>query len=93
MKRFYIILLFVIVVFRSHSQELKPPEIDLQLFIEKIFASQEQDVNYNDLYETLLQFYSNPIDLNKTNREELRNLFILNELQLSSFFDYINENG
>lgn len=86
---------FIILLFVSYSQaqEMKQPEVDVQLFIEKIFATQEQDVNYDDLYETLLQFYTNPIDLNKTNTEELRNLFILSELQLSSFSNYINKNG
>ena len=75
------------------AQEIKTPPIDLQLFIEDLFAAQDIDSNYGDLYETLLQYYTNPLDLNRTNLEELRSLYILNESQLNAFAHYREKTG
>ncbi|QSE96951.1 ComEA family DNA-binding protein [Fulvivirga lutea] len=75
------------------AQEFNRPDIDLERFIEEIFAVQNGDVSSEELFETLLLFYSDPINLNNTSEEELRSLFILNESQIQSFFNYTAKNG
>lgn len=76
-----------------HAQYIKRPEIDLERFIEEIFAIQSGDVSSEELFEQLLLIYSNPINLNNTNEEELRSLFILSENQLHNFDNYIKQHG
>ncbi|WP_020530241.1 hypothetical protein [Flexithrix dorotheae] len=56
-------------------------------------ASQQEDGNFEDIYGAMLDFYKNPIDLNKTTREELSSLFILSEIQIKSFFHHIEKYG
>lgn len=69
------------------------PDIDLESFAERRFQMQDEDINYEDLYESLLLYYTNPINLNKTNRTELGSLYILNPIQLNSFFSYLEKHG
>ena len=78
---------------KAIAQTPPTPEIDLQRFVEEIFAVQDLDVNYEDLYESLFLLYTNPINLNHTDKETLRSLFVLSEIQINSFFAYIEKNG
>src|SRR5690606_23300571 len=56
--------------------------------VEEIFAIQEEEINYDELYENLLQVYLNPININKSNAEELQALYLLNPMQINSLLDY-----
>lgn len=89
------ILTFFIAFFSSlaFSQEVPRPEIDLDEFIQKLSATQQDDVNYEDLYESLLQFYLNPLDVNKATGSELRNLNLLSEIQVNNLISHIQNSG
>ena len=43
---------------------------------------------YEDLYETLLQYYQTPLNLNTASREELRALLLLSESQISALLQH-----
>lgn len=75
------------------SQSRLQKDLDIEQFIEEVFAVQNGDVSSEELYETLLLFYSNPINLNNTNKDELRSLFILSDSQINNLITYIEENG
>lgn len=92
MKRI-VLFLTILISISAVAQEPTQPEIDLERFIDEVFAVQNGDVSSEELFETLLLFYSNPINLNNTNPDELRSIFILSEAQITSFFDYLNKNG
>ena len=72
-----------------------PPmqEIDLETFIEDLFAIQDDDLLYEDLYETLYQLYSNPIDINAASFEELSSLYSLSPGQVENIISYRRLNG
>ncbi len=70
------------------AQAVPQPVIDLDEFIQRLAATQQDDNNYEDLYEALLQFYLNPLDINKASADELRNLFVLSEIQINSLMDH-----
>lgn len=87
------ILLFIgfLVIFFSFSgtaQTYRKGEINLENFVEELFGIQRTDDNYEDLYESLLQVFLNPINLNKTGPEELKSIYILSPIQINSFFEY-----
>nr|WP_255710128.1 helix-hairpin-helix domain-containing protein [Pontibacter harenae] len=64
------------------------------MFVQELFAQQEdENVPYEDFYETLFQYYQRPLDLNNTTPEELASLFIISRPQITSLFNYMQENG
>jgi hypothetical protein len=76
-----------------HSQDYKKKDIDLERLVDEIYAVQDLDLNYEDLYENLAQLLATPLDLNLVNEEQLRSLYVLNEAQLKAFFNYRNQTG
>ncbi|QDH79514.1 helix-hairpin-helix domain-containing protein [Echinicola soli] len=86
MKTCRIILLAVILLCceRVNAQT----EFDIEAFAEELFSLQEEDLDYEQLYENLLQRYLNPIDLNRCSPDDLQSIYILTPLQVSNFFKY-----
>ena len=72
---------------------LAQEEIDLEQFIESHFEIQEDDLNYEDLYESLYQYYREPVTLNRATRDEMQSLHLLSQSQLNSFFFHMEKNG
>ncbi|MFC7670139.1 hypothetical protein ACFQT0_24275 [Hymenobacter humi] len=59
-----------------------------------MFAEIQSDqVPYEDLYETLLQYYQTPLNLNTATREELRALLLLSENQITALLQHRQANG
>lgn len=75
------------------AQTVPQAEIDVEEFVERVFGIQDEDLDYEALYEALFLLYQEPIDLNFVNRAELQSTFLLSELQLNNFFDYLKLNG
>src|SRR6476469_8383860 len=70
----------------------RPPDLDR--LTQELFAEiQSDEVPYEDLYETLLQYYQTPINLNTATREELRSLLLLNENQITTLLKHREVNG
>ncbi len=65
----------------------------MEAFVEELFSIQEEEIDYEELYESLLQVYLNPVNLNKTNAEELHALYILSPIQIKSLVDYRENYG
>ena len=62
---------------------------DLDRLTQELFAEiQSDEVPYEDLYETLLQYYQTPLNLNTATREELRALLLLNENQVTALLNH-----
>jgi hypothetical protein len=76
-----------------YAQEFPRPEIDIERFVEELFALQDEDIDYEDLYENLLLLYTHPLNLNTATEEELRSLYLLSQRQLESLRNYIRQNG
>lgn len=70
------------------GQTYKKGEIDMENFVEDLFGMQREDEDYEELYEGLLQFLLNPINLNKASPEELKSLYVLSPGQIHQFFSY-----
>lgn len=97
MKKRLLFSLFGLLFFSGaavQAQDYPRKDVNLDLLVQELFSQQEdEDVPYEDIYETLLQFHQNPINLNRTNREELASLFILSETQITALFEHINRTG
>ncbi len=87
-------LLILFICLQVQAQDYPRQQIDFDLFVQELFAQQEDDnIPYEDFYETLFQYYQQPINLNNTTPEELASLFILSRPQIASFFNYVQQNG
>lgn len=85
--------ILVFVALLHFHQSKAQDQIDLQAFAERLFSVQDADVNYESIYESLLLYYTNPINLNKTDRDELASLYMLSPYQLQQFFEHRESNG
>ncbi|MDQ2771733.1 MAG: general secretion pathway protein GspK [Bacteroidota bacterium] len=78
----------------AHGQEYVRRAPDLDRLTQELFAEiQSDEVPYEDLYETLLQYYQTPINLNTATREELRTLLLLTENQITTLLNHRAANG
>ncbi|WP_055148414.1 ComEA family DNA-binding protein [Jiulongibacter sediminis] len=91
--RHYIPLLAFFLLSKIYAQEVPQPVIELDEFIQKLAATQQEDANYEDLYEAILQFYLNPLDINKADAGELRSLYVLSEIQIQSLLQHRTKYG
>lgn len=79
--------------YSGKAQTYRKGEINIENFVEDLFGMQRTDDDYEDFYESLLQVFLNPINLNKTNPEELKSIYILSPIQINGFFEYQNKFG
>src|SRR5690554_6801047 len=54
---------------------------------------QEEDINHEELYENLLQYLLNPIDLNRSTPEELQTIYVFTPQHINNFFNYREKFG
>lgn len=70
------------------AQDTRETQIDLEQFAERLFQVQDEDVGYEDIYESLLLFYTDPLNLNRASEEELSSLYILSPSQVQALLDH-----
>lgn len=95
LKRQSSCLIFVLflLTYLAQAQTRPRPEINLDEFIQRIFPLQQENINYEDLYESLFQLYQNPIDLNTASYEELSALYVLSVVQIKNLLAHRAEYG
>lgn len=72
------------------GQEYPKQEIDIARITEELYGGQDNDLNYEELYENLVQLMSHPLNLNVASAGELELLQILSPAQLQSLITYRN---
>lgn len=94
MIRCLIIVCFVLTGFKTLMGQTYPQkDIDLEVLADEIFGLQDLDLNYQELYENMVQLLANKININTATAEELRFLNLLTEQQIQSLLQYRTENG
>jgi hypothetical protein len=92
-KQIFVIGIFLSAAWPASGQLLSRKNVDIDKLIDEILAIQDEDINYEDLYENLLQLYTNQADLNLISAEQLRSLYVLKEQQIQAFLNYREEAG
>lgn len=86
-KKWWITILFCIGVKSLFAQESATEE--LEKLLENIFANQyDEEVDVEQLYENLIQFYQEPLNINSASANDLRKFFFLSERQISNIIHY-----
>ncbi len=91
--RFILFLLLIAIPTLSVSQQLPGQRLDIERFIEELIAIPSDDLDYTELYEVLLSFHTNPLNLNEAKPEALASMYILSDIQISALLKHIEENG
>ena len=89
MKKFIIISSFLLPGLLYAQND----EIDLENFAERLFQVQDENISYEDIYESLLLLYTNKLNINNVEPDELASLYILSPIQITNFFQHIDKNG
>lgn len=66
---------------------------DFDNIIQGILPQQEDDFDYNDLYDRLFSLYISPLNLNMADRKDLQSLYFLSEEQISGIIQYRERYG
>jgi hypothetical protein len=93
MKTGPVFLFLLFSPFWAYSQSPPKTSIDLEEFIERLFPIQEEDLDYESIYEVLFQLYLNPVDINRADAEVLQATYLLSPSQISSLILYRQEIG
>ena len=83
MKKWFFTYLLFLFWTALTAQTYRKDEINIEKLIEELFAMQQDDVDFENMYEGLLQVFLNPIHLNKATQEELKSIYILNPFQIN----------
>ena len=90
-----IAIVAVLSMYYTEAKAQAPPKIpiDQEQLIERLFPVQDEDIDYEAIYEVLFQLYSNPIDINKADSEILQASYLLSPDQISNLIRYRSEFG
>lgn len=68
-------------------------ELDFEQVVEDVFAVQEGEADYDEVYEYLFQLYAKPLNLNIATREDLLSVYLLSDRQVSNFINFRERYG
>ncbi len=76
---------------RSFSQE--PPPVKEEDKLEKLAEGGDESTDYSELMENLQFYRDHPVNLNRTDKEELQQLGILDDIRITALLKHLEENG
>ncbi len=93
MKKKLLFLLFIILPFFFFAQENS--QAIIESFIEELSSNLDEDeeVDFQELYDDLDYFYNNPLNINFAEETELQKFKILTNFQVKSLIKYIRYKG
>jgi len=84
---------FLLLALPAIAQENTRPTLDIQQLMERLFPIQDEDLDYEALYELLLELYQNPLDINRVTADELLATYLLAPTQIQALIDHRNTWG
>jgi hypothetical protein len=88
------IMLALLLPCAVNAQDYPRRAPDFERLTQELFAEIQSDqIPYEDLYGTLLQYYQSPLNLNTASREELRALPLLSEKQVAALVQHRTNTG
>jgi hypothetical protein len=91
-KKPYIFLFVFVLAFQSTYAQYNDLSV-LEQLVEEIAEQSDEELDYADLYESLIVFYNDPLNLNTASVEDLRQLLFLTRFQEMSILAYRDKYG
>ncbi len=92
-----VFLIFILLIFFTYPVQSQESAGRTKALIEDIMeslvAKSDRQLDQTSLFEQLEFLAENPVPINKAGREELESLLVLNDFQIKSLQQYIQENG
>ena len=95
MKRLFLPIIFVLISLNmlvAQDVTVTTEQLIADIF-EQFTAETEETIDYESFYDDLLFCAQNPINLNNTNREELKRLQFLSDTQVENILSYVYSSG
>lgn len=94
-RRLFILFLLIITGLCGFAQQERqiPAELLDAIFSQIAENRETEDIDQTQVYEDLQRFAENPINLNKTNKEELEKLQFLTDIQIENLLYYLYQYG
>ena len=93
-KKILFISSFLIISLTHYPQDYYNRSITvIEDLIEKIARDSEEELDYTTLFNDLVYYLENPLNLNTASYLELEKLHFLTDFQILSLLNYISENG
>lgn len=80
-------------VYPSFSQNVQDNPLVATIIEDFLENSEDENFDFNTIFENLSFYYQNPIDINEATEEELRDLIIINENQIRQLLQHRNTFG
>ena len=93
MKQVFSLFLLLLFSLPTAGQGQARQPLDIQQLLERLFPVQEQELDYEALYELLTELYQNPLDINRVSSEELAGTYLLSPPQIQAFLDHRSQSG
>jgi hypothetical protein len=93
MKKIRALVICFFIIHGLFAQTPPKPAIDMESFMERLFPVQDEDIDYESIYEVLFQLYLNPIDINQADTEVLQATYLLNPAQITNLIAYRSRFG
>lgn len=93
MKRPFLAIWIISSTYYLPAQDYPRQAVDPSQWVDELFTSPSDNLNYADLYENYLQLFANPLDLNKVTSEQLEALYVLTPAQVRAFISYREQVG
>ena len=89
MNKYYLFILFSIFCGNLVGQaESQTNNIIANIIEDFLESTDAENFDYNTIFENLNYYYEHPINVNVATDQELRDLFLLNEIQITDFINH-----
>jgi len=93
-KHTIIFLLVFLAPYLIKAQGVNPKQENvLEQKIETLAENSDEEIDYTNIFDNLMFYLENPIDLNHARIRDLQELLILDDLRINNLLSYIKENG
>jgi hypothetical protein len=75
------------------AQEFPKEQNDVGELADELSGLPDADLNYEELYENLMQLFAVPLNLNSATVEDIRFMNVLTEAQINNLIEYRTDNG
>ena len=95
MNRIFVIvcLLWLTINFLTGQEEIQNNNLISNIVEEYIESTGDENFDYNTILDNLQHYYDSPLNINNATENDLKELFILNPLQINEFLQYREKFG
>jgi len=79
---------FLLLALPAIAQQNTGPTLNILQLMERLFPIQDEDLDYEALYELLLEIYQNPLEINRVTADELQATYLLSPPQIQVLLEH-----